>query len=65
MLERGTRRRRRAAFHEALDQLGADLGVSVGRTRVRLSLRCFEAELEAAVDLLVALVGRWAARASA
>jgi zinc protease len=53
MLERGTRRRRRAAFHEALDQLGADLGVSVGRTRVRLSLRCFESELEAAVDLLL------------
>lgn len=53
MVERGTRRRSRQAFHEALDALGADFGVTVTRVRTRVTLSCLEAEFAEAVDLVL------------
>lgn len=52
MLTRGTKRRSRAQFDEALDALGADLDVSVGRESVVLEGEVLARNLEPFVALL-------------
>lgn len=52
MLDRGTRKRARLDFNEALEALGAELNWSVGRSSTVLTIRVLEPELPAAVDLL-------------